>query len=189
MINLNEKILDSSILLLNKNGINKFTMRKLIKEMKVSSATLYRAVSNKEGIYSIICEHICQKIHVFEAVPKLFIKEVLTELRTELLKIRNSAAIFYETIPVYREHMEFKQSIIKALLAQGMDEEYSFSTACLLINYVLFSVWDEEFYSSLSGAKNARGIISFYKNMVKDIDYGSHFQHGLNLLLNGLIDV
>ena len=188
MIPMDKRILEASIQLLNRNGITKFSMRAIIKELGISLSSLYRHVPGRMALYSLICEHVCQNIKEKEnAAPKEYLMDICKSLREELLKIRHSAAIFYETIPASEKHRELKPKVMKALSALGVKEAHLFSSACILINYCLFSVWDEEFYRAVSGARNPQGIIGFYQNQLSGMDYETQFLYGLEVILNGYI--
>ena len=202
MDSLVSKIIITSISLLNKNGISGFGIRAVAKEMKISTSTFYRYVRGREELYSLICEYICQNMEepiLSRENSKKYITELCAGLRAELLKIRHSAAIFYETVPVTEKHMELKEKIIKALKAYGVKNSLCFSSACILINYCLFSVRDEEFYREIKNSKNplfigtslkgidTSKILSFYQAELSTLDLDEHFLYGLDLLIKGFI--
>ena len=187
MAEIDKKILCTSIELLNEKGVNKFSVRALARVMNLSMSTLYRNVKGKSDIYSMICEYVCENIgereFYFYPDAKSYLLDILSSLRRELLQIRHSAAIFLETVPSRPKHMELKPKIMKALASMGVSESQQFTLTCTLINYVLSNVNDEEFYRDVSFAIEPGGIIGFYKNQVKNMDYDKQFLDGLELLL------
>jgi len=185
------EILNTSIEILNKYGVTKFGIRILGRKMKLSTTTIYKYVKGKMGLYSLICEHICELVYQkineedIKNNPKDYLFCLCNGLRNELLKIRNSAAIFYETIPCTPKHIELKPNIMKALIALGVKEEKSFSLACILFDYIVFSVWDEEFFRLVSKTNKQDVSLNFYKNHLKEMDYNAHYKYGLDILLKG----
>ena len=188
MTYMDHRIVMASTELLNERGLVKFNLRAVAKKMNVSLSTLYKYAPRKKFIYAMICEVVCigmgEREFYFHADPKSYLLDLLSCLRRELLKIRHSAAIFLETVPSEPKHMELKPKIMKALSSMGVDESLQFSLACTLINYVLSSVNDEEFYRDISLASEPRGIVGFYQKHVNGMDYDQQFLTGLELLLN-----
>lgn len=184
-----EAIIKASIGVLNEKGIYRFSMREIAKKLNIRASALYNHVKGRKEIYSLLTEYICDELK-FSPVKirnaKLFLTESNKQLRLELLKIRDSAVIFGETVPDTPKHLEFIKKTMEALLQLGLKGEYCFFAANTLINYVLLFVMDEEYFKSIPRKKPQSPGTEFYRQQIAGTNYDRQFLYGLEVIIAGL---
>ena len=185
-----EKIVNASIEILKRGGIDGLSMRAIAKEVELRVSSLYNHVPRKKDIYHLISEYICQNISYPDAIndPRSYIIELNRSFRRELLKIKHSALIFCELVPNTPKHLELYHKNMEALSALGVDKARSFSCATIIKNYVMSSVWDEEYFRAISRSINPaeKGEL-FYRSQLAGINYDRNFMYGLEAILDGLL--
>lgn len=203
-----ERITLAAIDLLNEEGLEKLSMRRLADALGARAASLYWHVKNKEALLQLISENICGNIKI----PNYYltwdeqIKSLLSEYRKNMLAVRDSAVILANTSTNTPKRLKIIDAMYKILLAAGLSPEDVILTSKVLNNYMLFFVMDEmrilsyskeqeksiyevasstrEFYLSLPTQQ--------YPNIVRLADYSSivnrdrEFEFGLNVIITGL---
>ena len=187
-----ERIIREAINLLNEKGMKYFSMREIAKKLNIKASSLYYHVRNKREIYSLLSEHVCGKLNIPPEIPagpeeaENFLLESGKKLRTELLKIRDSAIIFGETVPNTPKHLDFTKGTVEAFSRLGLNEAYCFFAANTFINYVLFFLMDEAYFKSIPRGKPKYPGTEFYKKYVTGMDYDRQFLFGLEALIEGI---
>ena len=184
-----EKIVEISIKILVRGGIDRLTMRAIADELKISATALYRHISNKRQIYYQISEHICQKIKYPQTIndPKEYLIEINSSFRNELLAIKHSASVFGQIIPNSPEHIKFFDKNMEALIAMGIKSPQCFFYVKIINNYIMASVWDEEFFKDILRHKPKGKGVNYYLSHLNNINYEVNFKNGLNAVIDGII--
>ena len=180
-----ETIVKTSIEILNLNGIDHLTTRKLAKELNIKSASLYWHMKNMQDLYGFIAEQICSEVVIACDVsnPKEYLYEVHKEFRAKLLGLRDSVAVFIRSTPNTPHRVEIIRRVLECLLQLGIKEKNCITAANLLNNYVLSFVADELRFKTASPEKMKDLNILFGIRHTDDFD--EQFLYGLKVLLVG----
>ena len=85
------------------------------------------------------------------------------------------------------KHMEFFNKNMEALSALGVEDAWCFSSTKIINNYVMASVWDEEFFRAISRGSPTGTGITFYRSQITGMNYDRNFMCGLEAILDGII--
>jgi AcrR family transcriptional regulator len=140
-----EIIVQESIILLNKEGIDQLTMRKLADTLGIRAASLYYHVKDKSELLQLIAEDICSKIRIPD--PKLpwheQLLQAMNEYRSVLLTVCDSAEILLDTTPFTPKRLYLIDTIYRIFLEAGLPPEEVQILSASINNYVLCFVMDE----------------------------------------------
>jgi TetR/AcrR family transcriptional regulator, tetracycline repressor protein len=178
-----ETIIQEAIALLNHQGIDSLTMRELAKRLNIKAASLYWHIKNKEELFSLIAESICQGIPLDRQVGNARgrIREMIFAYRDNLLKVRDSEKILYITLPMTPARIELIKAMLDSLEELGVPRDKLIQTGNLLNNFVLSFVAEEVRITSLDRIETA-----FFFDLPMNLDFHSQFTYGLEVLLNGI---
>jgi AcrR family transcriptional regulator len=181
-----EKIVEAAIALLNRQGIEKLTMRALADTLAIKAASLYWHIKDKQDLYDQIAEKISADIKPSCGLKdaKAFLMEGAALYRKNLLKIRDSVEIFMRSVPVTPQRVELIKNITICLLHLGIKEENCLIAAHLFNNYILSSVADEVIVQTehKDTPNPFAGILgTSYKPLSRD----KQFTRGLDVLFAG----
>ena len=183
-----DKIIHASIAILKREGVEGLSMRAIAREVELHVSTLYSHISRKRDLYYLISEYICHNINYPSNMddPRGYLIELNQSFRRELLKIKHSAFIFAEIIPNTPKHLEFFNKNMEALSALGVEDSLCFPITKIINNYVMASVWDEEFFRAISRDASPGTGKAFYRSKIAGANYDNLFLNGLEVILNGL---
>jgi TetR/AcrR family transcriptional regulator, tetracycline repressor protein len=187
-----EGIVEASIKILNRDGIENLTMRAIAQELRIKAASLYWHVRGKLELYGEIAEYLCSQSHMpkTDGVDvKSFLEETYKAYRNMLLSTRDAVPIFESSIPNTPKRLEIIKATIDALSSMGIPDKNLITIANLLNNYVLSFVADEvRFKNTPSEAlvDFPEMLGPFDRRMFTNIDYEEQFLYGLRVLFAGL---
>ena len=182
-----EQIVQIAIEILNRDGIEKLTMRTLAKELDIKAASLYRHIENKQDLYGLITESICAGIQVdATGDTKNSIILLCEQYRLRLLEVRDSVAVFEESLPKTTKRMELIKTVYQLIKEWGVSDCNLLAASNMLNNYVLSFTADEmrfrRYYTEATGLdENLFG--PGLSQTPNDID--SQFIYGIEVLLAG----
>lgn len=187
-----ETIVEASIKILNRDGIEKLTMRTIAKELGIKASSLYWHVSGKLELYGAIAEHLCSQYDKPGNINdvKDYLVEMLKSYRAMLLSMRDAVPVFENSPPITPKRVEIIRATYDALLKFGIQKKNLVTVANLLNNYVLSFVADEvrfknitpETYADIS---NMLELIDERSELEKG-DFEGQFLYGLRVLFAGL---
>ncbi|MDD4429442.1 MAG: TetR/AcrR family transcriptional regulator C-terminal domain-containing protein [Paludibacter sp.] len=187
-----EKIVVASIKILNRDGIEKLTMRTVAKELGIKASSLYWHVSGKLELYGAIAEHLCSQYDKPGNMGdvKDYLVEMLKSYRAMLLSMRDAVPIFENSLPITPKRVEIISATYDALLKLGIQKKNLVTVANLLNNYVLSFVADEVRFKNtkpetFADISNMLGVID-QRSEPEDDDFEGHFLYGLRVLFAGL---
>lgn len=183
-------IVEASIKILNRDGIEELTMRTIAKELSIKAASLYWHVSGKMELYGMIAEHLCSQYDMPKRYDmKSFLEETYKAYRTMLLSTRDAVPIFENSIPNTPKRLEIIKATMDALSSMGIPDKNLLTIANLLNNYVLSFVADEMRFKNTPpeafGAFVER-VTPIDRRVLANIDYDEQFLYGLRVLFAGL---
>ncbi|EIJ81756.1 TetR family transcriptional regulator [Bacillus methanolicus PB1] len=200
-----ERIVQTAIVLLNKEGYHNLTMRKLAAALDIRAASLYWYIKNKDELIQLISDEISSKIPLPDSKKnwKDQLKSIAISYRGVLLSIRDSAEVMAYTIPITPHRLRLIENLYQILIQAGFSPADVVSTAAFYNNYILSFVMDEMkmiHNQGLNTEKARDEVINIFKSLpsdkypaiVKLADYSTslemdkQFEFGLDVLLSGL---
>ena len=185
-------IVQKSIEILNRDGIEGLTMRSLAKELDIKAASLYWHFSEKAELYAAISETLCDRIVIPSdtTVPLRFLSDIFHQFREILLGVRDGVSIFENSIPFTPKRINVIRAVSDALLAFGVDAVNVVTVSNMFNNYVLSFVADEYRFKMVTGEKvrELTERLSQHDRMLFTMphDFDGQFDFGLRLLFEGL---
>lgn len=180
-----EKIVQASIEILNRDGIDCLTTRELAKELGIKSASLYWHIKNMQDLYGLIAEQLCSEMEITcdRSNAKEYLYEMNTKYRAKLLKIRDSVEIMIRSVPNTPNRIKIIKDTMDCLSRLGIKDKNRITAANLLNNYVLSFVADE-IRIKFSPPEKIESLNSLFGVMVVG-DFDQQFLYGLNVLFAG----
>ncbi len=180
-----EVIIHEAILILNESGMSSLTMRELASRLNIKAASLYWHIKNKEELFQLISESICENI-TFDGLgghSRDKIMNVCDSYRINLLKVRDSVEIFNSTVPLTPSRVRLVSSLLNTLQDLGVKEDYLIQTGNLINNFVLSFVADE-----LRMQPVKESAMEDFMGYPISFDFDQQFDDNLQVLLNGIVN-
>ena len=172
-------IVEASFEILNENGLNGLSMRKIAYRLKISAPSLYFHVKDKQELCSLIAEHISGAI-LARVSPEYTLQAICAVVREEYYRVVDSPQIFTLTPPMSELRIELINLFFEKLRGLGVSDEYLSTSGNLINNYILSFVTDEQLWKS-----NEPVFIPLLK-VPQIIDYDDQFNYGLEVIIQGL---
>jgi AcrR family transcriptional regulator len=186
MTNSRETVMNAAITILNREGIEKLTMRALADELGIKAASLYNHFKDKQSLYNALSEKICAEMRPScgLADAKGYLMENALLYRKGLLKVRDAVKILAASPPLTPIRAELTKNALLCLLRSGIKDENCIVAGRLFNNYVLSFVSDETAILDEGWAK-ANPYIAIFGVNYKPISNDEQFFRGLNALFAG----
>ena len=187
-----EYIIQKSIDILNRDGIDGLTMRLLAKELNIKAASLYWHFKDKAELYAAISETLCAAMALPSAMtnPQQYLSDVFHRFRNILLDVRDSAVVFENSIPFTPKRVNLIRAVFDALLAFGVHAENIVTVSNMLNNYVLSFVADEYRFKRITGGQVEEWIENLppldKQLFTMSRDFDAQFDYGLLVLFEGM---
>src|SRR3954469_4458570 len=118
-----EKIVEAALVLLERDGMQGLSMRKLAQELGTGAASLYWHVGDKEELLSLLLDRIVGESEVVEPDPENWqeqLKELLRGTRRLMLKRRDAAQLSLGRIPAGPNSLPVMERTLAVLHAAGL---------------------------------------------------------------------
>jgi len=179
-------IISKAIEILNKDGIDKLSMRGIANILGVTATSIYWHFKNKNELLLYISDEICKRVTYdkINYLPKNELKILLIEYRNVLNSIRDSVIIMQSTPPATDYRQKLINRVIELIIALGVVEDRVFISSMIVNNYVLSFVLDEVSFKQIL-ADNDIEINGL--NLPKfNFDLDEEFIKGIDIILDGL---
>jgi TetR/AcrR family tetracycline transcriptional repressor len=181
-----EVIVRTAIDILNRDGLEKLSMRALAAALGVKAPALYWHIKNKQDLIDQIAERMSTEMltscGLGNAKKHLF--EFAHVYRQKLLEVRDGVAIFINSYPSTPARCETIKNTMISLLHIGVKEKYCLVAAGLFNNYVLSFAADELVFKA-----NPAGMPAFINTILgtdyEKMSFDEQFECGLNVLFAG----
>lgn len=185
-------VVEASIKILNRDGIEELTMRTIAKELRIQAASLYWHVKGKLELYGEIAEYLCSQCNMpkrddYDA--KSFLAETYKAYRAMLLSTRDAVPIFENSIPNTPKRLEIIKDTLNALSSMGLPDKSLITIANLFNNYVLSFVADEMRFKNTppeAFADFPEMLGAFDRRLFINTNYDEQYLYGLHILFAGL---
>lgn len=138
-------IVHTALDLIQEEGIDKLTMRRLALKLNIKGASLYWHIQDKNELMSLVAEEICKRIQFpDEQLPwEEQLLEFSKRCRNTYLHIRNSVNVLVETPPTTPYRLHLIDKINRLFELAGFRKEDVFSAGWMLNNYICSFILDE----------------------------------------------
>ena len=133
-----EAIVATALRLLDRDGLDELSMRKVADELGTGAASLYWHVGSKEGLLDLVFEEVIGEHHVPDPEPERWaeqLKEIAHEMRAVILRHRDIVRISIGRIPMGPNAMRFSERVLAVLRAGGVPDDLA-----VLGHHLLFSI-------------------------------------------------
>jgi TetR/AcrR family tetracycline transcriptional repressor len=181
-----EALVLAALDILNREGIERLTMRALAEALGVKAPALYWHIRNKQGLIDQIAEKMSAEMlpscGLSDARKYLF--ELARVYRQKLLEVRDGVAIFLRSYPSTPARCETIKNTLISLLHIGVKEKHCLVAAGMFNNYVLSFVADEVVFKATPAGQPAF-IDAILGTGYEKMSFDEQFECGLNVLFAG----
>jgi AcrR family transcriptional regulator len=146
-----EAIVEAAIKVLDGEGLDGFSMRKVADELDTGAASLYWHVGSKDGLLDLILEEVIgeQVEEVPEPDPDRWreqLKEIARTMRRAILRHRDIVQLSIGRIPMGPNALRLSERVLAILRAGGVPDELAVQSYLLMISVVNGFTMDEAGY-------------------------------------------
>ena len=188
-----EAIVTAAIKVLDAEGLDRFSMRRVAEELDTGAASLYWHVGSKDGLLDLVFDEVIGEQEIPDPEPERWqeqIKEVARTMRRTILRHRDIVQISIGRIPMGPNALRFSERVLAILRAGGVPDRLAVQGYLLLISVVNGFTVDE-------AAELVRGYLASlpadqFPNLGEaaehfaETDQDARFELLLDLFVNGL---
>jgi AcrR family transcriptional regulator len=133
-----EAIVRKALELLDRDGLDALSMRRVADELGTGAASLYWHVGSKDGLLDLVLDEVIGEQRVPDPEPERWaeqLKEVAHDLRRTVLRHRDIVRISIGRIPMGPNALRYSERILAVLREGGVPDELA-----VLGHHLLFSV-------------------------------------------------
>ncbi|WP_432843271.1 TetR/AcrR family transcriptional regulator C-terminal domain-containing protein [Dactylosporangium sp. CA-092794] len=193
-------VVDGAVALLDAEGLDGLTTRKLGASLNIDGSALYRHFPNKEALLDAIADRLVEGVD--DALPEAPWDEQLAvlagRLRETLLRHRDGARVVAGTYVTGPNTLLVKKIIFEVLQRAGFRPERAGWIAFALAHYVLGHTIDEQAQAELAASKAWKAKLTDMVDQTEDAyvaaavaatfdaDPAERFSYGLRAFLHGI---
>jgi TetR/AcrR family tetracycline transcriptional repressor len=202
------QVVRAALALLDAEGLDALTMRRLSERLGIKAASLYRHVRNKDELLQLLADEISGEI---PAAPSTGtwqeqLRVVARNVRKGLLAHRDAARLLAITAPFGPRRLQHIESLLRILRSAGLSGRNAARAGYHLNNVVTEFVADESRFASMAGvtASSRRKMYAQVRRLFKSLpadqypvlveladdlsedDPDGLFEFGIDLWLRGL---
>jgi AcrR family transcriptional regulator len=141
-----EVIVETALRILDSEGLEGLSMRRIAEELDTGAASLYWHVGSKDGMLDLLFDHVIGEQQVPDPEPGRWqeqLKEVGRMQRATILRHRDIVAVSLGRIPMGPNALRFSERVVAILRAGGVPDDLAVSGHLLLIATVNGFTLDE----------------------------------------------
>ncbi|EJL93459.1 transcriptional regulator [Herbaspirillum sp. CF444] len=197
-----DQVIATALSLLEKDGLEGLSMRKLAQALQIQAPSLYWHFDSKQALIDGMADALVQDVARDIASTQDWdatLRQVAGELRQALRAHRDGARVFAGTYVVTDNVMRTGEAMIGACVQAGADTALATTTAFSVLYYVLGLVMEEQALGPEGGIDIAARKAAFVtlakekypqslaaRDVMFDTDFDARFATGLELLVAGL---
>ena len=194
-----EKICDAALKLINSEGLETLSMRKLATNLDVEAASLYNHIASKNEIFDLLQEHLFKQFPpISEDLPwQDYVQKFAVSMRDGLLKYPNLVPLFATRPSISASALKQSEKMFGVLLKAGFSESHVVfiyqSLAVFVLGHALAQVGRTPgSMHNESGEGITKIDVSKYPNIMKVYatnysgNYDEWFNFGLKIIITGL---
>jgi AcrR family transcriptional regulator len=133
-----EAIVRTAVELLDRDGLDALSMRRLADELGTGAASLYWHVGSKDALLDLVFDEVIGELRVPDPEPERWadqLKEIAHDMRATILRHRDIVRISIGRIPMGPNALRYSERILAVLRAGGVPDDLA-----VLGHHLLFSV-------------------------------------------------
>ena len=141
--------------MIDRDGVDGLSMRKLAKELGTGAASLYWHVANKDELLDLVFERVIGEIEMPEPEPEHWteqVKEVARETRGAIARHRDIVRISQGRFPVGPNALRNTEGLLAILRGGGLSDRLAVTTTHLLFIIINGFAFEEEADEAHAGA-------------------------------------
>jgi AcrR family transcriptional regulator len=141
-----EAIVGKAIEVLDAEGLDGLSMRRIAEELGTGAASLYWHVGSKDGLLDLVFDRIIAEQHVPDPEPARWqeqLKEVARNMRTAILSHRDVVEISLGRIPMGPAALEWSERVLGIVRSGGVPDRLAVRGVWLLTSVVNGFTMDE----------------------------------------------
>ena len=141
-----EAIVQKALELLDRDGLDALSMRRVAEELGTGAASLYWHVGSKDGLLDLVLDEVIGEQHVPDPEPERWpeqLKEVAHDLRRTILRHRDIVRLSIGRLPLGPNALRWSDRVLAILRAGGLPDAVAVTAHQLLISIVLGFAIDE----------------------------------------------
>jgi len=145
-----ELIVDTAMAIVDEEGLDGLSMRRLADRLGTGPASLYAHVSGREELLMLLIERTAEEIVVPDPEPERWteqVREVAHSLRNSLLPHRDLAAAALANVPTGEAAIRFADRLLAILLAGGVSRRHAAMVIDLLPQLVVNDVYEGSLFA------------------------------------------
>jgi AcrR family transcriptional regulator len=134
-----EQIVETALAVLDREGLDALSMRRLATELDTGAAALYRHVSGKDELLDLLLDRVIGELEVPDPDPARWteqVKEVARDVRAGILRHRDVVRVSMGRFPMGPNGLRFIERLLAVLRAGGLSDRTA-ATASHLITVVI----------------------------------------------------
>jgi AcrR family transcriptional regulator len=131
-----EAIVEAALRVLDAEGLDGLSMRRVADELNTGAASLYRHVGSKDGLLDLLFDEIIGEQQVPDPEPERWreqLQEVARTMRATILRHRDVVRISIGRIPMGPNALAYSERVLAILRAGGVPDELAVAGHHLLI--------------------------------------------------------
>ncbi|GAA4146318.1 TetR/AcrR family transcriptional regulator [Actinomadura keratinilytica] len=140
-----ERIVDVALRLLDAEGLDAVSMRRVAQELGTGPASLYAHVSGKEELFELMRERVAGEVRIPEPDPARWseqLRETAREMHRVLSAHADIARVSMATIPTGPNAMRIAEGLLSIMLAGGVPPQIAAWTIDQISLYVTAHVYE-----------------------------------------------
>ena len=153
-----EVIVETALRILDSEGLEGLSMRRIAEELDTGAASLYWHVGSKDGLLDLLFDHVIGEQQIPDPDPPRWqeqLKEVARLQRATILRHRDIVAVSLGRIPMGPNALRYSERVLGILRAGGVPDDLAVSGYQLLIAVVNGFTLDETADEQPSGDAGA----------------------------------
>jgi AcrR family transcriptional regulator len=142
-----EKVIDTAMAMLLRDGLAELTMRRLSDELGVGAPTVYWHVGNREKLLKRLLDRVAQELGAIQPVGRTPAERIASILRSMLLAVRARPHLTELTAAVGRNEVVFmkaEEQLAREVLATGLaGKEAALAVATIMFNFGAFLLLEQ----------------------------------------------
>jgi AcrR family transcriptional regulator len=133
-----DAIVATALRLLDRDGLDELSMRKVADELGTGAASLYWHVGSKEGLLDLVFDEVIGEHHIPDPEPERWadqLKEIAHDMRRVILGHRDIVRISIGRIPMGPNAMRYSERVLAVLRAGGVPDDL-----VVVGHHLLFSI-------------------------------------------------
>jgi AcrR family transcriptional regulator len=204
-----EAIVKAALRVLDSEGLDRFSMRRVADQLDTGAASLYWHVGSKDGLLDLVMEEVIGEQEIPDPEPDRWqeqLKEVARTMRATILSHRDIVRVSIGRIPMGPNAVRLSERVLAILRAGGVPDELAVQSYLLMFSVINGFTMDEAGYAEAQvetappleeAAQMVRGYLSSlpadqFPNLTEvaghfaEADQDARFELLLDLFVDGL---